>query len=573
MSRGRWAVVAALVFSFVATSTYAPIWSAGATVVAPAAPGKGGWELIHHGDVEAEAWIVSRGAYTLVHRPLRFFDSEHCAPVEKSLVYGPAMLTMAILAIPAYLVTGDPVLTYNVDLVLYSLIGAAAMYLLIVEWTGVPAAGIVAGLLFAFHRIRMADITFVMDWNLAWTVFALFFARRLFARGRWRDAVGLALVVSLQIWESMYTLLAAMFLSAPFAVWLIARYRIRTVRLVQLAFAGTSIVLASAMFFAPYLQARTHSGALHRTASQQAFTPWEAYLPSGNFFLGWFPIALIVCSLILGRRRTAGALGRGDPRWALLAGGLCAALVAAGDNNNALLLMLTGNPSVHVPNLYLLFASVIPGLDSIRKIACLSSGVLLVACVLAGMGAAALIRRSKQYWALAAAALVLAAALDVTRPSMLGLPPAYEWQLHSIAADKNSIEFFRTLERLGNTGPIIELPVNLGLQDMTIGIARISLSFYHHRRTSACMGSFAVPREALIELADRLPEPDAVNEIRRLGFTTAIIDPMVAGTALLRRFMAQAQRPESGVRLLYSNGSIRAFTLGPIGQPDAPQTS
>jgi hypothetical protein len=531
--------------------------------------------FIAHGDVEAEAWIVSRGAYTLVHQPLRYFDSEHCAPMEKSLVYGPAMLTMAILAIPAYLATGDPVLTYNLDLVLYSLIGAAAMYLLIAEWTGVPAAGIVAGLLFGFHRIRMVEIQFPMDSNLAWTVFALLFARRLFARGRWRDVAGLALVVSLQIWESMYTLLAAMLLSAPFAVWLLARYRFRTVRLAQLAFVGTSVVLASAMFFAPYLQAQTRFGALHRTVSQQVFTPWNWYLPSGCLFVGWFPIALIVCSLILGRRRTAGALGGGDPRWVLLAGGLCVALVAAGPYNDALLLMLTGDPSVHVPNLYLLLASVIPGLDSIRKIAVLSLGVLLVTCVLAGMGAAALIRLSKRYWTLAAAALVLAAALDVTRPSMLGLRPTYEWQFHSIAADKNSIEFFRHLEQLGNTGPIIELPVDLGLKNMTIGISRISLSFYHHRRTSACMGSFEVPgRDTFIELASRLPEPAAVDQIRRLGFTTVIIDPKVAGKALLQRFMEQAQHHEStSLRLLYWNGSIGAFTLGPIGQPDAPQAS
>jgi hypothetical protein len=574
MSRSRWVLVAALVFSFAAIATYAPVWRAGATVVVPAQRATGGWVTISHGDLQAEVWIVSRGAYTLVHRPLHYFDSEHCAPTEKSLAYGPAMLTMALLAIPAYLVTGDPVLTYNVDLVLYSLIGAAAMYLLIAEWTGVPAAGIVAGLFFGFSRVRMLAIVHPMDENLAWTVFALFFARRLFARGYWRDAVGLALVVALQIWESMYTLLAAMFLSAPFAVWLLVRYRFRTVRLAQLAFVGASIVLAAAMLFAPYLQAQARFGALHRTAFQQFFTPWGWYLSGGHLFLGWFSIALITCSLIFGRRRTVCALGGGDPRWLLLAGGLLVAFVAAGPYNNSLLRMLTGDPSIHVPNLYLLLESVIPGLEALRKIQCLSSGVLLIACVLAGMGAAALIRLAKRYWALAAVALVAAAALDVTRPSMFGLPPTYEWQLYPIAADKNSVEFFRELEQLGNTGPIIELPVYLGPKNVKIGPSRILLSFYHHRRTSACMGSFQVPgRQALMKLAGRLPEASAVNEIRRLGFTTVIIDPKVAGTALLQRFMEQARHHESGVRLLYWNGSMGAFTLGPTELPDAPQTS
>jgi hypothetical protein len=567
--------VAALVFSFAAASIYGPIWEAGASHMAAASRAEGGWVVVHHTDLEAEAWIVARGAYALVHHPLRFFDGEHCAPTEKSLAYGPAMLTMAILAIPAYLATGDPVLTFNLDLVLYSLIGAAAMYLLITAWTGVPGAGIVAGLLFGFHRIRMVGIAFAMDWNLAWTVFALFFARRLFARGRWSDAAGLALVVSLQIWESMYTLLAAVLLSAPFALWLIVRYRFRAVRPAQLAFVAMSIAVASVLFFAPYLEVRSGVSSLQRTASQQIFAPWGAYLPSGGFFLGWFTMALVACCLVLGRRRTVGALGGGDPRWALLAGALCTALVAAGPYNNSLLLALTSAPSVHVPNLYLLLVRVIPGLDSIRKIPCLAAGVLLVGCVLAGMGAAALIRLAKEYWALAAAALVLAAALEVIRPSMLGLPPTHEWQLHSIAADKNAIEFFRTLERLGNTGPILELPVDLGLANYTIGMSRISLSFYHHRRIAACMGSleYAIPgRRALIRIADRLPEPEAVNEIRRLGFTTVLIDPKVAGTALLQRFRERAQHPESsGVRFFYSNGSTAVFTLGRIGQREAPR--
>ena len=439
MSRGRWALVAALVFSLAAISTYAPVWMAGASVVAPAEYAAGNWAIIRRQDVEAAAAIVSRGAYTLVHHPLRYFDAEYCAPTETSLAFGPAMLTTSILGIPAYLATGDPLLTFNVALVEYSLISAAAMYLLIAEWTGVPAAGIVAGLLFAFHPIRMTfGIPLQMDLNLGWTVFALFFARRLFAYGRWRDVVGLTLAVSLQIWESMYTLAAAMFVSAPFAVWLLLRYRLRNVRPAQLVFMGASIVLAAALFFAPYLQVQSRLGVLQRSDAEQGFTQWGAYLPGGGFFLGWLLIVLTICALILGRRRTVDALDGGDPRWVLLAGGLFVALVAAGPYNNALLSMLTGNPSVHVPNLYRLVGGVIPGLNSLRKIICLSSGVHLVACVLAGLGAAALIRLSKQYWALTAAALVLAAALDMTRPSVLGLPPTYRWQLHSIASDKNS---------------------------------------------------------------------------------------------------------------------------------------
>ena len=45
-------------------------------------------------------------------------------------------------------------------------------------------AGIVAGLLYAFHPFRLGNITHPSIWDTTWTVFALYFSHRLFAAGR-----------------------------------------------------------------------------------------------------------------------------------------------------------------------------------------------------------------------------------------------------------------------------------------------------------------------------------------------------------------------------------------------------
>ena len=83
------------------------------------------------------------------------------------------------------------------------------MYALTRDLTGMPAAGIVAGLLYAFHPVKVEDPGHAFGYDTGWTVLALLFARRWFEHGRWRDALALALFAALQVSSSLYPLLCA----------------------------------------------------------------------------------------------------------------------------------------------------------------------------------------------------------------------------------------------------------------------------------------------------------------------------------------------------------------------------
>src|SRR5262245_18965226 len=104
-------------------------------------------QMLCRNDVAFETWLVARHAHTLVRRPWRLFDTEHCAPDEKTLTLGVPMFAMGVLAVPASLL-GDPILVYNTALAALLLVAALAMYCLVAEWTGVPLAGIGAALLY-----------------------------------------------------------------------------------------------------------------------------------------------------------------------------------------------------------------------------------------------------------------------------------------------------------------------------------------------------------------------------------------------------------------------------------------
>ena len=102
-------------------------------------------------DQRFSAWLTARNAHTLRTQPSRLFEAEACFPARNSLAYGEPMITLGIVGIPSSLVSGDPLVVFNTVLIAIVVISAFAMYLLIVEWTGEPAAALAAALVSHAH--------------------------------------------------------------------------------------------------------------------------------------------------------------------------------------------------------------------------------------------------------------------------------------------------------------------------------------------------------------------------------------------------------------------------------------
>ena len=164
------------------------------------------WESLGRTDLRFGTWLTARNADALSTRPHRLFDAEICYPTRNALAYGEPGVALGFLAIPFWIASGDPLITFNAVLISIGMIAALAMFLLIRELTGSPQAAIVAGLFYAFHHAKTHDVIHPFIWDNAWTVLAFYFALRLF-RGRgsgWFPALGLALVACLQIAGSIY---------------------------------------------------------------------------------------------------------------------------------------------------------------------------------------------------------------------------------------------------------------------------------------------------------------------------------------------------------------------------------
>src|SRR5262249_31869696 len=121
------------------------------------------------------------------------------------------------------------------------------------------------------------------------------------------------------------------------------------------------------------------------------YAAWPDYLPSGRVFPGWVAITLGLVGVAANRRRAVASPHR-DPRWAIVAGGLLTAVMAAGHYNNELLYLIWKRPPFVIPDPYVALAGVLPGLDTVRVVFRLSAGVILALCIMAGFGAATLMQ-------------------------------------------------------------------------------------------------------------------------------------------------------------------------------------
>jgi hypothetical protein len=506
-------------------------------------------------------WLVGRNAWSLLHRPLEIFDAEPCFPERDTLALGEPGITLGIVGIPAWLATGDPVATYDAVVVALSLIAALSMFWLVRDWTGVSAAGIAAGILFGFHHAKLWEVVHPYVFDNAWTALALLFAVRFFEGRRWRDALGLAGACSLQLAGSLYPTLAATCLALPMLAWLAWRNGLRGQRPLRWLAALALVAAVAAFVFAPYL-ARRAEGVLEPRAGQ-VFLGWRTLFPGGPNFPGFVLLGLAALGVAFGHSRFRGGLAR-DVRWPLLAGALLALALATGGNRPDAALRDRALPRL-LPNPYAWLAAVVPGLDTIRGPYTLYSGTQLALCVLAGLGCARLVRAApKGTGAVAvAAAVVLAAYLDTLRPASLGFEPRLRYRMADRAPPAEAVAFYRTLEELGDRGPVAEAPLGKpGLRQRSFGVL---LSAYHHRRSWACLPSYRPPStHRVVDLLRAVPHPGAVRELADLGFATLVVyheRERPLSDRLRRAVESLAEGPQAPLARIHATERISAYSL------------
>lgn len=276
-----------------------------------------------------QIWIARWVQHAFITDPVHLYDANAFYPRELVLAYSDSNVPAALFAAPVYLLTKNAILANNLLVLGTFVLAGLGMYLLVGQLTGNRAAGLLAGLAFAFLPYRYAHIYHLNQLGHAWTPWVLYALVMLLNRQRWRWAIVFGVLLAIQALSSFYIAFQiALAVTLVVLVALLADPRARSRRFMVQLVGGGALALALVLPFAlPYLQVRDQQ-LLERTvrdAEEWQATP-SSYLKVERNNLVWsglnpihqgedvlFPggLALVgaVTALALGWRRHRAMVG------------------------------------------------------------------------------------------------------------------------------------------------------------------------------------------------------------------------------------------------------------------------
>ncbi len=484
---------------------------------------RGDWLSLTWNDELLTASILTQNARRMLTAPWRIAESWQCYPLANARALGEHMLGMGLRGVVPYAVTRDPVATANVVLIALPWLAAMAMYTLVAYWTRMPAAALVAGLLFGFQPQRLTNLIHPYVEANDWTVVALLATHLTFTRGRWLDAALLATAIALQTLESFYPVLAFAMIGGTYGIYLSARYWRRLPALLpKLAAVAAVATLVASFVFTPYLHVREVWGTAVGGRATLLF-PLQEFGRGGQAYAGSVAVVLVAIALVDRFRRRRDERGY-DPRLPFVVAGLLTMWFS---------LWEVALPfGLQLPSLYALAARVVPGLDSIRGGGAIGrAGVPLVASFLAGYGVLALLEhRAAATRALITATIVGAALADVFVPkqAIRDFGTQVTMGAHYVRPKPELLALYDRLPE----GPVLDVPFDYSAAGILTYMPHyVFLAAYHQRPIGGCYNSFVVRvQEDVATLVSRLPDRSAADALAALGFRSIMVhDELIMG--------------------------------------------
>lgn len=512
---------------------------------------------LDHRDQSMVVSVVARNAKILTTRPWQLFSGfGQCYPMPRAYTLGEHMFGTSLLAAVPYLLTHDPLVSFNAALVLTLWIPGLTMFALALAFTRSPAAAFVAGMLFLLVPGRVVDPAHPYVHGDLWSPLVLLFLHRLFAFERWSDALLFALFASLEVFESLYPLLACSLLVLVYGGSLVLRrWRRLPALLPKIAVAAGIVLLAAWLVLGPYLATRETWGLLDGRTSlllRLRDYGWGSIYFPGAMILGLGALGL------LDRLRGPRTVDFEDPRIAVFAAGF----VVLWSASSGLPVPFT---RIVVPSPIALLRPYVPGLNAVRALNAIAIGASLAWALLSAYGILFLIERRRRVTAIATAAAATALTLAFLYHGRFAKPMFSVWSFK--LAPWNASPPAQDVQLLRHLGPgaVLDVPYPQMDSPASIHLARyLMLNAYSPRATAACYNSFVSPVQTQIaELSERLPDHAAADALAALGFGTVMIDKVRIEPRALQSFFDDLATLDNSERLRPAGktGRLLAYRL------------
>jgi hypothetical protein len=187
-----------------------------------------------------------------------YWNANIFSPHPLALAYSEHLTAQAVMVLPVYAITRNPILTYNVAFLSTFLLSALGMFLLVQNLTGCRSAAFLAGVAYGFAPYRFGTLSHLQVLSSMWMPFVWLGFHDYFETRRLAPLAGGAAAWIAQNLSCGYYLLFFAPVVAIFVTWEITRRRLWTDTSLLIRLAGAALVVAvvTAPFLIPYVQLR-----------------------------------------------------------------------------------------------------------------------------------------------------------------------------------------------------------------------------------------------------------------------------------------------------------------------------
>ncbi len=170
-------------------------------------------------------------------------------PTRDTLAFSEHLLGLSVLATPIEWITGDPLVAYNIVLLLTFPLSAMAMYALVYRLTGSAAGAFIAGLAFGFAPYRISQLPHIQMLAAFWAPVALLGLHAYIESGRRRWLALYGATWMLQAGANAYCLVLFSILVGLWVLWfVVARGNWRALAMIAVATIVAALPLAPILY-------------------------------------------------------------------------------------------------------------------------------------------------------------------------------------------------------------------------------------------------------------------------------------------------------------------------------------
>ena len=239
------------------------------------------------GDPALNTWILAWDVHSIMTDPFNLFNANMFYPFTKNtLTFSEHLIADMLIAFPIIAITHNPILAYNIILILSFILSAYGMFLLINYYLENKYSAFIGGVIFAFCTIRFAHIGHLQFLTVQWLPFALLYLDKFLHKGNYKYLILLFIFSVLQVLSSWYLAFYAVISLGVYAICLfIIGERVRE-NVFQRSFQLKSVlfiigaIIVIAPFGIPYVEVAQEYG-FTRTLDEVSYYSADV----GDYFL------------------------------------------------------------------------------------------------------------------------------------------------------------------------------------------------------------------------------------------------------------------------------------------------